>query len=81
MQELMKTTQMMTKEGEKEMYNFTFPCTLKFNVYDGGKCVLPKGTPNVEIAFKQSSKTWINKKTGKTENQNVYRWMGHIFNS
>ena len=49
------------------MYNFTLPCTLKFNVYDGEKCVLLKGTPNVEIAFRQSSKTWTNKKTGKTE--------------
>lgn len=63
------------------MYNFTHPCTLKFNVYDGGKCVLSKGTPNVEIAFKQSSKTRTNKKNGKTENQNVYRWMSKIFNA
>ena len=73
---------MMSKKKEREkMYNFTFPCTLKFNVYDGEKCILPKGTPNVEIAFRQSSKTWTNKKTGKTENQNVYRWMGKIFNA
>ena len=72
---------MNKKKNRKDMYNFTLPCTLKFNVYDGNKCILPKGTPNVEIAFRQSSKTWTNKKTGKIENQNVYRWMGKTFNS
>lgn len=61
-------------------YNFIY-CTLKFNVYDGGKCVLSKGTPNVGIAFGASSKTYIDKKTGKVRNQNVYNWMGKIFNA
>ena len=61
-------------------YKFTKPCTLQYPVYDKGKCVLPKGTPNVEIAFGASSKTYVDKKTGKTRNQNVYRWMGSLFN-
>ncbi len=60
-------------------YKFAGPYTLKYPVYDGKKCVLPKGTPNVEIAFGASSKTYIDDK-GKTRNQNVYRWMGKTFN-
>lgn len=61
-------------------YHFSKPCTLRYSVYDGKKCVLPKGTPNVEIAFRASSKTYIDPATDKTTNQNVYRWMGKLFN-
>lgn len=62
-------------------YRFVGPYTLKYPVYEGKKCVLPKGTPDVEIAFGASSKTYVDKKTGKTWNQNVYRWMGTVFNA
>ena len=62
-------------------YKFTGPYTLKFPVYEGKKCVLPAGTPNVEIAFGASTKTYIDPKTKKTRQQNVYRWMGNIFNA
>ena len=60
-------------------YKFSPPRTLAFPVYDGKKCVIPKGTPNVEIAFHQSTKTY--KKDGKLEKQNVYRWNGKIYNA
>ena len=62
-------------------YNFTAPRTLMFDVYDGKTCVLPKGTPNVEIAFGASSKRRFDKVAKKWKNQNVYRWMGKIFNA
>lgn len=62
-------------------YKFTAPMTLKFSVYDGKKCVIPKGTPNVEIAFGASSKIYVDPKTGKTRPQNVYRWNGNIYNA
>lgn len=62
-------------------YKFTAPRTLEYNVYDNGKVVIRKGTPNVEIAFRQSSKTRTDKKTGKTRPQNVYRWNGNIYNA
>ena len=62
-------------------YHFTGPYTLKYPVYEGKTCVLPKGTPNVEIAFGESSKSYTNPATGKVKKQNVYRWMGKIFNA
>lgn len=78
----MTMTKMTGKEKEKTMpYKFTAPRTLAFPVYDNKKCVLPKGTPNVEIAFGASSKTYVDKATGKTRNQNVYRWNGKIYNA
>ena len=45
------------------------------------KPMIPAGATGVEIARGQSSKTFVNKKTGKVENQNVYRWKGIIYNA
>lgn len=42
---------------------------------------IPAGATGVEIAKGQSSKTFKNKKTGKIEHQNVYRWKGKIYNA
>lgn len=62
-------------------YKFSKPMTLKFPVYDGKNCLIPRGTPNVEIAFGASSKTYVDPKTGKLCYQNVYRWNGNIYNA
>ena len=45
------------------------------------KTIIPVGAEGVEIAYEQSSKTYKNKRTGKTERQNVYRWNGQIYNA
>lgn len=45
------------------------------------KTLIPAGAEGVEIAYGQSSKTYKNKRTGKTERQNVYRWKGQIYNA
>lgn len=65
-----------------QTYQFSKPMTLKYDVTDGASLLIPAGTPNVEIAFGQSSKTYvINKKTNKIRYQNVYRWNGVIYNA
>ena len=43
--------------------------------------LIPAGATGVEIAYGQSSKTYKNKRTGKIERQNVYRWNGKIYNA
>ena len=45
------------------------------------KTLIPAGAHGVEIAYGQSSKTYKNKRTGKTEHQNVYRWNGKTYNA
>lgn len=55
----------------------------KYPVWDAEthKTIIPAGAEGVEIAYGQSSKTYKNKRTGKTEHQNVYRWKGQIYNA
>ena len=55
----------------------------KYPVWDAetSKTLIPAGADGVEIAYGQSSKTYKNKQTGKTERQNVYRWKGQIYNA
>ena len=55
----------------------------KYPVWDAetSKTLIPAGAVGVEIAKGQSSKTFKNKKTGKIEHQNVYRWKGKIYNT
>lgn len=65
-----------------QTYQFSKPMTLKYDVTDGASLLIPAGTPNVEIAFGQSSKTYVvNKKTNKIRYQNVYRWNGKIYHA
>lgn len=55
----------------------------KYPVWDSEKhkIMIPAGAEGVEIAYGQSSKTYKNKRTGKIEHQNVYRWNGKIYNA
>ena len=67
---------------ENVEYNFiAIKGPLKFPVWSDGQIVIPKGTVGVEFAPKQSSKTFVDKSTGKTIQQNVYRWNGEIYNA
>lgn len=54
----------------------------KYPVKDNGRVVIPVGTPNVEVAYGQSSKPLLGKNqkpTGKM--QNAYRWNGVVYNA
>ena len=55
----------------------------KFPVYDveSHKTLIPAGAEGVDIAYEQSSKTYKDKRTGKTRRQNVYRWNGVVYNA
>lgn len=55
----------------------------KYPVFDSEthEVLIPAGSEGVEIAYGQSSKTYKNKRTGKTLNQNVYRWNDKIYNA
>lgn len=55
----------------------------KYPVRDSqtSEVLIPAGATGVEIAYGQSLKTYKNKRTGKTERQNVYRWKGQIYNA
>ena len=55
----------------------------KYPVFDSEthEVLIPAGATDVEIAYGQSSKTYKNKRTGKIERQNVYRWNGKIYNA
>ena len=53
----------------------------KFPVREDGKIVIPVGTPDVEVAYGQSSKPLLGKNRKPTgKNQNVYRWNGKTYN-
>lgn len=63
-------------------YKFTCNKTLDYDVTDRNRVILPKGTPNVEIAFGQSSKHKFDRHGNPTnEFQNVYRHNGKIYNA
>lgn len=64
--------------------NYTFTSLTKptiYPVYDNTNGNIPVGASGVEVAFGQSSKTYVDTKTGKTKHQNVYRWNGKIYNA
>ena len=53
----------------------------KYKIWENGKVVLPAGIEGVEIAWHASSKTYLDKKSGQTKKQNVYRYKGKIYNA
>lgn len=54
---------------------------LKHDVKCGTKVVIPAGTKNVKIAFRQSHLTRIDDETGKVVNMNVYMVGGKVFHA
>lgn len=73
----------MEKE-EKEQYDFKpLSKPTKYPVLDSDthEVLIPAGTSSVDIAYGQSSKTYKNRRTGKIEHQNAYRWNGKIYNA
>lgn len=74
----------MKERHNMEKYDFkALDKPTKYPVFDSEthEILIPAGSEGVEIAYGQSSKTYKNKRTGKTERQNVYRWKGQIYNA
>ena len=65
------------------MITYTFTALnhpTKYPIYDKINGNIPVGATGVEVAYGQSTKTYVDKKTGQTKQQNVYRWKGKIYN-
>jgi hypothetical protein len=58
---------------------FTKGMTLKYDVYCGSKCVLPAGTPDVKIAFRQSHLRRYDKCAKRFVPMNVYMHKGAVY--
>lgn len=54
---------------------------LEFDVKCGSKVVIPAGTKNVKIAFRQSHLTRLDEATGNIVNLNVYIYKGKVYHA
>lgn len=54
---------------------------LKFDVKCGSKVVIPAGTKNVKIAFRQSHLMRFDEKLGRFVNLNVYIYKGKVYHA
>lgn len=52
---------------------------LKYDIKCGRTIVIPKGTCNVEIAFKESHLTRFDEKSKRIVKLNVYRYNGKLY--
>lgn len=63
------------------MFNFIrMKQPLRYDVISDGIVVIPKGTTDVEIAYRQSNKTYRTK-DNKLVNRNVYRYNDKIYHA
>lgn len=63
------------------MFNFIrMKQPLRYDVISDGIVVIPKGTSDVEIAYRQSNKMYRNK-DNELVNMNVYRYNGKIYHA
>lgn len=57
------------------------PRPLEFDVKCGSKVVIPAGTKNVKIAFRQSHLMRFDEKLGRFVNLNVYIYKGKVYHA
>lgn len=54
---------------------------LDYPIYCNKTCVIPAGTKNVRIAFRQSHLLRWDESTHKHVKMNVYLWKGHMYHA
>ena len=69
------------KKGKRMKFFNMCNRPLEFDVMCGSKIVIPKGTKNVKIAFRQSHLTYRDPESNRLIKMNVYLYKGRVYHA